>query len=82
MLPPDASAPTMAETTKLQLFVKVLGRLGWRGCSVFLYRLGGMGFPVGVLPLWWAEAAPHRAEQSQAGWGRSSHSRVGVGGIR
>lgn len=38
---PDASTPTMAETTKLQLFVKVLGRLGWTGCSVFLCRLRG-----------------------------------------
>lgn len=37
----DASTPTMAETTKLQLFVKVLGRPGWTGCSVFLCRLRG-----------------------------------------
>lgn len=41
VLLPDASTPTMAETTKLQLFVKVLGRLGWTGCSVFLCRLRG-----------------------------------------
>jgi hypothetical protein len=41
LLPPDASAPTMAETTKLQLFVKVLGRLGWKRSWAFFFLLFG-----------------------------------------
>lgn len=67
----------MAETTKLQLFVKVLGRLGWKGCSVFLCKAEGwvflrVPFPCGGLKL------PHTGLNSQAAWGRSSYG----GGIR
>lgn len=49
-LPPDASALTMAENTKLQLFVKVLGRLGWRGFWVSCGggSGGGVGHPNGA----------------------------------
>jgi hypothetical protein len=31
----------MAETTKLQLFVKVLGRLGWKRSWAFFFLLFG-----------------------------------------